>query len=85
MLVIHPDECIDRGVCVPECPAEAIFPDTDPSTTPAWLAINHQYAPVWPNMTRKKVPPTAAVAVTNAAAPQCVALSSEVFGIPQRS
>ena len=28
MLVIHPDECIDCGVCEPECPAEAIFPDT---------------------------------------------------------
>ena len=30
MLVIHPDECIDCGVCEPECPAEAIFPDTQP-------------------------------------------------------
>jgi ferredoxin len=24
MLVIHPGECIDCGVCEPECPAEAI-------------------------------------------------------------
>ena len=23
MLVIHPDECIDCGVCEPECPADA--------------------------------------------------------------
>ena len=30
MLVIHPDECIDCGVCEPECPAEAIVPDTAP-------------------------------------------------------
>ena len=30
MLVIHPDECIDCGVCVPECPVDAIKPDTDP-------------------------------------------------------
>jgi micrococcal nuclease len=29
MLVIHPDECIDCGVCEPECPAEAIKPDTE--------------------------------------------------------
>ncbi len=29
MLVIHPDECIDCGVCEPECPAEAIVPDTE--------------------------------------------------------
>ena len=35
MLVIHPDECIDCGVCVPECPAEAIFPDTDPVPPPS--------------------------------------------------
>jgi NAD-dependent dihydropyrimidine dehydrogenase PreA subunit len=27
MLVIHPDECIDCGVCEPECPAEAIKPE----------------------------------------------------------
>ena len=26
MLVIHPDECIDCGVCEPECPVEAIKP-----------------------------------------------------------
>jgi NAD-dependent dihydropyrimidine dehydrogenase PreA subunit len=31
MLVIKADECIDCGVCEPECPAEAIRPDTDPS------------------------------------------------------
>ena len=29
MLVIHPDECIDCGVCEPECPVEAILPDTE--------------------------------------------------------
>ena len=28
-LVIHPDECIDCGACEPECPVQAIFPDTD--------------------------------------------------------
>src|SRR5207249_3057513 len=27
MLVIHPDECIDCGVCEPECPPAAIVPD----------------------------------------------------------
>ena len=25
MLVINPDECIDCGVCVPECPVDAII------------------------------------------------------------
>jgi len=29
MLVIHPDECIDCGVCEPECPPKAIVPDSD--------------------------------------------------------
>ena len=29
MLVIHPDECIDCGVCEPECPADAILPDSE--------------------------------------------------------
>ena len=29
MLVIHPDECIDCGVCEPECPVDAIKPDTE--------------------------------------------------------
>ena len=37
MLVIHPDECIDCGVCEPECPAEAIVPDTEPGND-KWLA-----------------------------------------------
>jgi NAD-dependent dihydropyrimidine dehydrogenase PreA subunit len=27
MFYIHPEECIDCGACVPECPVEAIFPD----------------------------------------------------------
>ena len=39
MLVIHPDECIDCGVCEPECPAEAIKPDTEPGLE-KWLELN---------------------------------------------
>ncbi len=27
--MIHPDECIGCGVCEPECPAEAVVPDSD--------------------------------------------------------
>ena len=41
MLVIHPDECIDCGVCEPECPVDAIKPDTEPSLD-RWLDINRQ-------------------------------------------
>ena len=52
MLVIHPDECIDCGVCEPECPAEAIVPDTEPDVE-NWLEINTKFAAEWPNITRK--------------------------------
>ncbi|GBQ15933.1 ferredoxin FdxA [Swaminathania salitolerans] len=51
-LVIKPDECIDCGVCEPECPAEAIVPDSDDRATP-WLEVNRKYAELWPNLTRK--------------------------------
>lgn len=30
MVVINPSECIDCGVCEPECPAHAIVSDGDP-------------------------------------------------------
>ena len=53
MLAIHPDECIDCGVCVPECPADAIVPDTE-AFDPVWLDINRQFAAEWPNITRTK-------------------------------
>lgn len=56
MLVIHPDECIDCGVCVPECPAEAIFPDSEPAATQHWLDLNRMYAERWPNIIAKKAP-----------------------------
>jgi len=53
MLVINPDECIDCGVCEPECPAEAISPDTEPGLD-KWLELNAEYAGKWPNLTAKK-------------------------------
>ena len=53
MLVIHPDECIDCGVCEPECPVDAIRPDTEPGLE-QWLVINTQYSEAWPNITAKK-------------------------------
>jgi ferredoxin len=56
MLVINPDECIDCGVCEPECPAEAILPDSDPCAA-EWVALNRAQAAAWPNMTRKATPP----------------------------
>jgi ferredoxin len=56
MLVIHPDECIDCGVCEPECPAEAIVPDTEQGHE-KWMGLNAEYAKAWPNITRKGTPP----------------------------
>ena len=55
MLVIHPDECIDCGVCEPECPADAIKPDTEPGLE-HWLEVNTKFAALWPNITVKKDP-----------------------------
>ena len=55
-LVISPDECIDCGVCEPECPVDAIKPDSDPAAE-KWLALNAEYAKVWPNITVKRDPP----------------------------
>ncbi|MEM6681062.1 MAG: ferredoxin FdxA [Pseudomonadota bacterium] len=55
-LVINPDECIDCGVCEPECPAEAILPDTEPDAE-AWIEMNARYATQWPNITMKGEPP----------------------------
>jgi ferredoxin len=56
MLVIHPDECIDCGVCEPECPVEAIKPETVPGVE-KWLALNAEFSKVWPNITIKRDPP----------------------------
>jgi ferredoxin len=53
MLVIHPDECIDCGVCEPECPVDAIKPDTARDMK-KWLEINREYSEKWPNITSKK-------------------------------
>ncbi len=56
MLVIHPDECIDCAVCVPECPAEAIFPDSEAAAAD-WIEFNVKYAQLWPNISEQGSPP----------------------------
>ncbi|MFN4275767.1 MAG: ferredoxin FdxA [Ferrovibrio sp.] len=61
MLVIDPAQCIDCGVCEPECPAEAILPDTSPEAG-KWLALNTEMAARWPNITSKGQPPADAEA-----------------------
>jgi ferredoxin len=53
MLAINPDECIDCGVCEPECPIDAIKPDTEPGLE-KWLTVNAEFAKTWPNITAMK-------------------------------
>jgi len=56
MLVIKPDECIDCGVCEPECPIDAIVPDTEIGSE-KWLEVNTKYSEIWPRITEKKESP----------------------------
>jgi ferredoxin len=54
MLYIDPDECIDCGACVPECPVEAIFDETQlPDDQKAWLQINADRAKNLPVVNEK--------------------------------
>ena len=62
MLVINPDECIDCGVCEPECPIDAIKPDMEPGLA-TWVELNRKYARLWPNITEMGVPPDNAKAM----------------------
>jgi ferredoxin len=56
-LVIHPDECIDCGVCEPECPVDAIKPDVEDDPDGKWLKLNTDYSKIWPNITVMGTPP----------------------------
>ncbi len=56
-LVINPDECIDCGACVPECPTEAIFSEDDlPEKWAEYKEINETFASKWPAIGSKKDP-----------------------------
>lgn len=51
-LAINPDECIDCGVCEPECPIGAIEAENEDNIK--WLEINREYSEKWPNITENK-------------------------------
>jgi ferredoxin len=56
-LAIDPDECIDCAVCVPECPAEAIYADSDvPESQKDFIALNAELAKLWPKITKQQTP-----------------------------
>lgn len=52
MLVINPDECIDCGVCIPECPIDAIKPESEELLD--WVERAKEFSAKWPNITVKK-------------------------------
>lgn len=57
MLFIDPENCIDCGACIPECPPEAIFYEADvPEKWEDYIALNREMAAVSPRITEKKLP-----------------------------
>ena len=46
-MIIDPEVCIDCGVCLPECPINAIVDAVDKD--PAWAKINAELAPTFKN------------------------------------
>lgn len=58
MLVINPEECIDCNLCVPECPAEAIYSEDDlPADQETFLAFNEKMSHSWPVINQIKAAP----------------------------
>jgi ferredoxin len=54
MLYIDPNECIDCGACVPECPVEAIYDESQlPEDQTHWLQVNADKAPGLPVINEK--------------------------------
>ncbi|WDM85387.1 ferredoxin family protein [Ehrlichia sp. JZT12] len=72
MLVIDPDQCIDCGVCVPECPVDAIVADdsiknileccddsilnVEQKNLKKFYEINRKFSKQWNNITSIKSP-----------------------------
>lgn len=57
MLAIDPDECIDCGACIDECPVHAIYPEEDlPEQWSHWIQRNAELAAKWPVITETQEP-----------------------------
>lgn len=61
MLYIDPEECIDCGACVPECPVEAIYDEAQlPDDQKDWLKLNSERSKKLPVISEQGTPlPTA--------------------------
>ena len=58
MLVIDPDDCIDCGLCEPECPVDAIFADDEiPEGQEKFLGLNKELSQIWPVIYKNPIPP----------------------------
>jgi len=56
-LAIDPEECIDCGACVPECPVEAIFEEDDvPDKWADYIELNAVFSAQWPIIDDNKEP-----------------------------
>ncbi len=57
MLYIDNEVCIDCGACIPECPVQAIYEESDlPEDLVHWVAINDERAPNLPVIEDKQEP-----------------------------
>ena len=57
-LAINPDECIDCGVCIPECPVNAILAQEDIAVNAEfWYDLNKRLSKKWPSITQQKAAP----------------------------
>ncbi len=57
-LVIDPEVCIDCNLCMPACPADAIFPDVEvPESMIDYIEINAELSRQWPVLKKRKDPP----------------------------
>src|ERR1700751_4606455 len=56
-LVIDPDECIDCGVCAPECPVDAIVSAEEVEESQrAFVELNASLAKPWPAIMSRQPP-----------------------------